>query len=299
MLVIFALVWLIQNAIVETKHAAAGTTSPRWRAKLARMESGARAPRYGSRDFLADFWGDLLRARTEARRVAARAPEGRADGGFRRRARRTWDAFEDVTDPQPARRAPEPGPGLHPRVRRRTGLDPEEGRDSRVTFHPCVGCGSRTKIIDYDPLDGDVYCDECLMIRYPPSGPIPNPDEADARIIPMFNREKREAPEMSTTTEAGAEAGTFLTTAIQHCEEMAKVHAAHGEAGGEDFIVSLTDAGVRGPKLAAVTEAQQATAEAGELWARAARALSGSTVVKEAYEQEEGTGSREHVTGGE
>lgn len=280
MLVIFALVWLIQNAVVETRHAAAGTTSPRWRAKLARLESGARAPRYGSRDFMADFWGDFLQRRTEARRIAARAPGDRAVGGLWRRARRVWNAFGDSPD------NPRPNPDR---------LDPDAHRS---TFHPCVGCGHRVRIIDYDPLDGYVYCADCLSVRYPPTGPIPDPDAADARVIPI-NRKRKEEPEMTTTTEAGAEAGTFLPTAIRHCEEMAKTHAAHGDAGGEDFILSLTDAGVRGPKLAAVTEAQEATTMAGELWARAARALAGSLVVKEAYEAEEGTGDREHVTGGE
>lgn len=67
-----ALIWLVQNAAVETKHAARGTTSPRWQAKLERLRQQGQqgyVPRYGSREWFADLWSDGLEASTEHRRV--------------------------------------------------------------------------------------------------------------------------------------------------------------------------------------------------------------------------------------
>lgn len=84
LLVIGAVIWLWQNAKVEITHALAGTTSPRWRAKLERQRQQGlpgHQPRYASRAFLADLWGDMLQAKTEARRARTAEREPVAAAG--------------------------------------------------------------------------------------------------------------------------------------------------------------------------------------------------------------------------
>lgn len=286
----YAFVWLIQAGMVETRHAAAGTVSPRWRRKLARAGLDGGAPRYGSRDFMADLWGDFLQKRTEARRAAT--PREGEKLSFSERARHAREAFRD--DPR-LRRGDIPEPPRGPEVPR--------SRVARITDLPCESCSTPCRVVDYHPSGGPVLCAVCQKGVPATREPIPDPDEFDARVIDMFRpkkkTEQKESPQMEIV-DSGAEAGQFLVTAIEHCEAVATALRSHSEAGGgEDFLASLTNEGVHGDPLQAVTEAQEATEHAAELWDRAAHVLGGGEAVKEAYRQAPGTGSREHVTGGE
>lgn len=291
LIVLYALGWLWQNAMVETKHAGRGTISPRWRRKLARAGLDGGVPRYGSREFMADLWGDFLQKKTEARRAAT--PHDGEKLSVRDRLRRAREALRD--DPK-ARQGDVPDPTERP-------IEPRGQRD--VTDAPCDRCGTKCRVIDYTPNGGPVLCTTCMEVGPVLRRPIPNPDEHDARVIPMFRprpeqkTESKESEKM-TTVDSGAEAGTFLVTAIEHCEAVAAAHTEHTEGGGgEDFIASLTNEGVHGEPLQAVTDAQEASEHAAEMWRRASRVLAGGDAVKEAYQQAPGTGSREHVTGGE
>ena len=303
-IVLYAMVWLWQSAMTEREHAKRGTVSPRWQAKLARAGVGGTPPRYGSRDFVADLWGDFLRKRTEARRAAT--PREGEKVPFAERVRRAKDAFHPKHDRTP----PEPGAGLNPDYPRRRALDPEADLDrpahepiDGVTNVPCDTCGDPCAVDGYDPAGGTVTCADCQDRYAPTREPIPNPDEHDARVIPMFRPKKsdqKETPEMSTITDTGAEAGAFLVTAVAHCEAVAAAMEVHTEGGeGEDFLASLAGEGVHGAPLDAVSAAHEASQAAAEAWRYAARALAPGFGVKEAYEQAPGAGSREHLTGGE
>jgi hypothetical protein len=292
-IVLYAMAWLWQNAMAEREHARRGTVSPRWQRKLARAGVGGQPPAYGSRDFVADLWGDFLQKRTEARRSAA-PREGEGDP-FTERVRRAKDVFHPKHDRTP----PEPGAGLNPDYPKR----PTEPRGQRnVTDVPCDVCGVKCRVIDYDTTGGAVLCGKCQEDGAPTRAPIPNPDEHDANIIPMFRPKRsnpKETPEMSTV-DTGAEAGTFLVTAVEHCNAVAAAMALHAEGGeGEDFVASLMNEGVHAAPLGAVVAAQEASQVAADAWAHAAKALAPGFGVREAYEQAPGAGSREHVTGGE
>lgn len=302
-IVLYAMAWLWQNAMAEREHARRGTVSPRRQRKLARAGVGGQPPAYGSRDFVADLWGDFLQKRTEARRSAA-PREGEGDP-FTERVRRAKDVFHPRHDRTP----PEPGAGLNPDYPRRRALDPEVDLDrpahepiDGVTNVPCDTCGDPCAVDGYDPAGGTVTCADCQDRYAPTREPIPNPDEHDANIIPMFRPKRsnpKETPEMSTV-DTGAEAGTFLVTAVEHCNAVAAAMALHAEGGeGEDFVASLMNEGVHAAPLGAVVAAQEASQAAADAWAHAAKALAPGFGVKEAYEQAPGAGSREHVTGGE
>jgi len=79
--VLWLVVWLFKNAVMDVAHAVKGTPNPRWEAKKAKaLAAGRQAParpRYGTREWAADLLSDGLAAQTERRRrkAAERAAE--------------------------------------------------------------------------------------------------------------------------------------------------------------------------------------------------------------------------------
>lgn len=154
LLIIFLIVYMLKNAVIDAKYAAQGKASPRWEAKLERLKQAGKSgtkPRYGSKDWFADLVSDGLAAQTERRRTrATKAKTGELDA---------------AVDEALAVAKPEPTPNFiiefdheedHPAVPAQSG--PELHREVQVpdvnsldfgkVMHPCHICGSLTKLTD-------------------------------------------------------------------------------------------------------------------------------------------------------
>ncbi len=73
-LLIWVVTWCVKNAVADIKYAALGQTPPRHQLKMARLAAAGKSsvkPRYGSREYFADFAADLLEAKTAKRRELA------------------------------------------------------------------------------------------------------------------------------------------------------------------------------------------------------------------------------------
>jgi hypothetical protein len=71
-LLIYCAYYLATRAATDLKYAAQGKTSPRWERKLEKLRQQGQPgyqPRYGSKEWCMDLWGDMLSAKTEARRA--------------------------------------------------------------------------------------------------------------------------------------------------------------------------------------------------------------------------------------
>lgn len=257
LLVLYGLAWLVQNFAVETVHARAGSVSPRWQAKLmklAREGQPGYVPRYGSRDFFADLWGDHLKAKTQARRAAAEAKlydeplmervRRVVESGKAERERATAEA-PDIARPEPSPAAPviEPTPAIEEPV---------------VDAPRCINCGAPCE------KDGALWCDKCRELYPSRPSPIPDPDRADARVIPMFKREQ--VADMSTEV-------TGLDPALAYAQQVANAHEAHSTAGDELFINGLEAKGVGPSVVGKFRAAMLKSGEAAAYWRDAAAAL--------------------------
>lgn len=291
--VLYGLVWLAQNAMVETRHAAAGTTSPRWQAKLARLAREGQpgyVPRYGSRDFFADLWGDHLKAKTEARRAAAvdklhDVPlSERARRIFSTKAAREADLARAIAEALDiARPTPEP-----------LDLDAELDRPTDepipgVTKVECVRCGRVCDVTDYWINGGEVWCVTCRdRASRPQLSLVPNPDRASARVIPVNGEQAQMSAEV-----------TGLDPAIAHAKAVSLAHEAHAAGGSETFINGLADAGVGQETLGAVRAAQAKSQEAADHWGGVAeRLIAENKTVQEAYTNSPNAGEKGFQLGG-
>ncbi len=73
-LLIWVVSWCVKNAVADVKYAALGQTPPRHQLKMARLAAAGNSttpPRYGSREYFADFAADMLEAKTGKRREMA------------------------------------------------------------------------------------------------------------------------------------------------------------------------------------------------------------------------------------
>lgn len=297
-LIIGALAWLAQNATVEREHARRGTTSPRWQAKLMKMEREGRpgyAPRYGSRDWVADLWGDFLKAKTDARRASVK----RKGDSFAERLERMREAYRKLPtslNPETEVQGESPKP--------ESKVAPEEPTPGYFRAK-CVNCGDVCFIGDYDPDGGPVWCKPCRDL-YPRRGsvptPVPNPDVADkfldaldANVIPIFRKaDKEEKEDMTVSTEV-----TGLDPAIHYAERVAEVHETHAAGGGETYVNGLADAGVGQETLAAVRAAQEATSNAAAHWRGIVKRLTEENKgVQQEYINNPNAGDKPFQTGG-
>lgn len=298
-LIIGAIAWLAQNASVEREHARRGTTSPRWQAKLARMEREGRpgyVPRYGSRDWVADLWGDFLKAKTEARRASAK----RKGDSLAERVERMRAAYRDMTNP-PKSATAEVSDDLRSWARKALDIEATSAPDEPTPGYfraKCVNCDGVCFIEDYDPDGGPVWCKPCRDL-YPRRGsaptPIPNPDAADANVIPIFRKtDKEEKEDMTVSAEV-----TGLDPAIHYAEQVAKAHDAHAAGGGETYVNGLADAGVGQETLAAVRAAQEATSNAAAHWHGIVKRLNEENKgVQQEYINNPNAGGKPFQTGG-
>jgi len=132
----------------------------------------------------------------------------------------------------------------------------------------------------------------------PPVEPQPTPvpdDRPDARVIPLFPTPKKptqEEPMTANTIEI-----TGLQSAIEYVNDTAAAHEAHSTAGNEAFIGSLQSFNVTGTTIQLIADAQEASANAADMWRQAATALGEQMTVKEAYDNNPDAGSQEFVQG--
>lgn len=280
-LVISAIVWLAQNAMVEVKHAGHGTTSPRWQAKLAKMAPGYTAP-FGWRDIAADLWADHREIKREARLAAARRGD---NDPMSERVERLREAFRPKVERTPLK--PEPGAGLRPWAREILNPAPDvQGSAPKPEPVPgaCPNCGN--------PVDpGDVHpggwCGPCRRAFPARPVPVPDSDRAPAPVIPMFKREQ-----VADMTAPSAEI-TGLDPSIHYAEQVAKAHEAHSTAGAETYVNGLADRGVGPQVIALVRRAQTKSGEAAELWLAVAAALAATNKpVQQAYVENQEAGDK-------
>lgn len=288
-LVVFALGLMAEKFKVETAHAARGTTSPRWQRKLMEAERRGQpgyVPRYGSKDWCLDLWGDFLQDRTNARRAAASKP----DASFAERAR-------EVVRAERERRAREVAPVAAP-------VTPQP--EPQTVNEPCDGCGTTILTVTWDADALRSYCVDCRKRRAPTDAdvrpdyvptPIPDPDVADANVIPIFRKHDHQQEEDMTSTISNEVTG--LDPAIAYADAVAVTHEQHGSAGAETFVNGLADRGVGQETLAMVRDAQASSGIAAEKWRAVSAALANANKpVQQAYADNPEAGDRKFQEGG-
>lgn len=287
LLLIFAIAYFLQQGWVDAKYAAAGKTSPRWQAKLAKLSATGQPavkPRYGSRDYFADLLADTLEAKTQRRREQAAGKQSKARG-----------ADLDVAVSEALAVA---GTGEE-------WLDrPPDLTVPGKTPTTCDTCGRDVVVTNYDEEGGAAYCVPCVEAHNAaimaarqsqnttiPESPAPAPahDGPDARIIPMFPTVKEEVPTMSEIT--------GLQSAVAYAEGVAAAHEQHSLTGGEAYLGSLQSFEVSGRVLQLVASAQESSQIAAGTWKAAAAELSKQLIVKEAYDAVPDAGTKAFVQG--
>lgn len=277
-LVIYALVWLAQNAMVEVRHAGNGTISPRWRAKLAKLDPGY-TPRFGWREIAADLWADHREIKREARRAAARRGD---DDPVSARVERLREAFRPKVEPAT----------LKPEILNPTPEVQEEAPKPEPVPGACPNCGNPVDPADKHPGG---WCGPCRRTFPARPVPVPDSDRAPAPVIPMFKREQ--VADMTAPTVSAEVTG--LDPAIDYAQRVAVAHEAHSSAGAETYVNGLADKGVGQATIALVRAAQAKSGEAADYWRSVALALAGANKpVQQAYIDNQDAGNKDFQLNG-
>ncbi len=220
------LVYVCQHGPEETIHAAKGTTSPRYKAKMAaaaRSGTPYSPPRYGTKEWFADLWTDSLEANTRWRRRRA-ADKAQA---------RAVDPADLTPSPEPA--SPGRGGG--------TGRDPEPRGETQgeidLPLDDPDQLGSRPGD-DADASAANAESSTTPRPNHEPLDPTPTPTDDDrplATVIPMFKKFNPKENDMSV--DANPEV-LGLIAAIAHARLCVDACKQLGTAEGEGFIQHLT-----------------------------------------------------------
>jgi hypothetical protein len=301
LLIIFAIVYFLRDAVAEARWAALGKTSPKWQERLEQQRQHGKGikPRYGSKAYFGDLWADTLEAQTVKRRERAEAKARAAE-----------------LDTAVGEALAVAAPSTH----EVDGWDPGEHMlPVEQSMSPCRHCGWRTVWAD---RDGQPCCGTCrqrleaaaaggpltdldrqvlaqladprtqILPCNPDGSPVVEPahDGPDARVIPMFRTPvKEEVPVMSEVT--------GLQSAIAYAAGVAAAHEQHSLAGGEAYVGSLAGFEVAGVGLSSAHEAQEASEIAAGAWKRHAAELVKQLAVKEAYDSVPDAGNKVFVQG--
>lgn len=313
-------VWILKNAAMDVTHAVKGTPNPRYRAKAARARTAGRQPaaqpRYGGRDYWADFWSDVLSHRTELRREDAarkRAARIEADRVIDEphRGPLPWEGGAPV---RPTRPPPRPAPTTNP-----PAMPATDAPD-----HPPGGCTATSFISqqhtyqfnasvgparpgDHHEMCGRANTDP--IHRYPgaanppptappaedrrpatnparptvqPDPPPPASDATDhpsATVIP-FPRHYSEEPTVSVSN--GEVIG--LSQSIAYAKGLAASAAEHSPAGNEGYVGHLLTSKVTGAGLSTAHDMQEAFGTAMAAADRHAIELERQLAVQESYD---------------
>lgn len=298
---IWVLTWMTKTAAQDVLYAVSGRPNPRYQLKLARAQSAGKpagsAPRYGTRDWLADLYSDALVAHTARRRAKSKktpvddmvalvqepAPQPVAP--------RPAPRPSPQQDPQPAERpAPQPSPQPAPKA-------PEEPKHYEPPIPDGIITTARQVINEVDPhgrgglAAWDKACEQvekehpnadpetieravnkAIQDRYAdpkwqrhrdlrlPPPPESTPTFPRSNVIPFPTT--RKIKEAVMTNEA-----TGLPTAIAYAEAAAEAHQTFATSGSEGYVGALQNMGMSGESVATAQEAQEASQIAAEKWA--------------------------------
>ncbi|MEO3930932.1 hypothetical protein ABGB07_44885 [Micromonosporaceae bacterium B7E4] len=201
----FLIVWMLHNAAVDVSCAIKGTENPRYALKRQRaLAAGKRAPaqpRYGSRDWFADFMSDALSAQTEWRRRRT-ADKAKARNEAKQREERPLDDLAEAVREEPQRPAP---------VRVDTEEFPEQPTTSVVHDEPagqpvsvdrgrtaCQHCGAEVvaghlhpKTIDGQRKQVCAHCAGLIEVNADELVPVPAGQQVDGASLFVLSEDGR------------------------------------------------------------------------------------------------------------
>jgi hypothetical protein len=324
LIAILIVMYAVKALFTDAAYAVRGETPPRVKVRMAKLKAAGTADgrprRYGAGDYFRDLWHDAMEDARESR-VAKRADAKQAKA----------DAAGDATpdEPGPSTVAPTPPIPQFPQFgagQQNTEQADDEALQVPAWLPPFTAGIYRDHLAKLDPDGMDAWRDwmrgmsaedrrdywrriaadvpgnvhdeitEQFPLPIRDSGAGQPDGLADVRPIRPTNQEDTVSAPTTTAASAGAPEATGLTSATAYARGMADAHASNA-ASTEQWIASLEgNGGVSGPAVAAARQACEKQQEAAAAWAACADALSGHTSVREAYQANQGAGTREFVT---
>lgn len=309
-----------------------GKLPPRMQKRMAELAAAQKAgvpPRPTFGDWLATVWNDVWAAAIEKRKAKAAQPKtaktpkvkGPAARFFSNWWNTAWENLEDKrkakaaggksttgTPPTPPTPPAPPAPPTPPGTPATSVVhDDCTYCTGCVKCRPpnygwsCSRCGTRREgFTTQVEAAADSAGHPCTPTATPQTpdpaasspggGPSPVPASPNGTVPPgaiVIPFERKEDPVSGEVT--------GLSTAQGYAAEMAKAMGDQVTLT-EQFVASLSAAGVSGDSIQAAQQAQELSAQASAAWAAANAALQQQNVVKEAYNAVPDAGSREFVT---
>lgn len=300
--------WAVRRLLVDASFAVRGRTPPTLAARSAR---GASPGRYGARGYVADLWSDAwtdARARREAKRAGRSAPgttggpgdgsAGRTDArpGWRERMSTRWgQAWGRLADRW---------------ERRQSGSDRERGRgDQNTNQRPSASADDGDQAQGSGTQSTDPRADDTSDQRRQDTAgrTVVEARWVDGRWVADLTGSRSDRQQSGRATGArphtnngsrgdeGMSETTGLASAIAHAGQMRQANES-AISGAEAYAASLQAGGVSGTAVEAVAHAMEAQQQAAAAWAQAESELTRHEQVREAYEANQGAGTREFVT---